>query len=195
MKKAKSIKPIILCIPLLLGTILACTNDSDVRRVPENKKITIDDLQKTWCGTYEGWDSLMNVKTSIQKQLALNPDGTYTNFIGGKFDIPDSKEGTFESECGTYTLTLNDSVCIINFTVKCDSLIDFGTQQMIVYGKKQYHTPSGEEYERASYMETFLIANGHAESYQLCGIDSTLYNLDGKGGYVQYELRIKTNEP
>lgn len=194
MKKVKD-KKICLCLPLLFGAILACTNDEEVNKVPENKKITINDLQKTWCGAYEGWDSLMNVKTGIQKQLELNADGTYTNFIGGKLFIPNSKEGPFESEGGTYTLALMDSVCEINFTVKFDSLVDFGTQKMIGYNKKHYHTSSGDEYELESYTQRFNIINGDKGSFQLSGNDSTLFDLEGNGKPVTYELRIKTNEP
>lgn len=192
MKNRKG-KKILLCIPLLLGIMLACTNDDEVKTVQKN--IAISDLQKTWCGPYEGWDSLMNVKTAIQKQLVLNTDGTYTNFIGGKLYIPNAKEGPFESEGGTYTLELVDSVCKINFMVEYDSLVDFRTQTMIGYDKKHYHTSSGEEYELESYIQTFYLIKGDKGSFQLSGVDSTLFDLDGSGKPVTYTLRIKTNEP
>ena len=44
--------------------------------------VNVSDLLKTWVGEYEGWDSLMNAKFQIFRQLTLNPNGTYTNVLG-----------------------------------------------------------------------------------------------------------------
>lgn len=181
---------------LLTIACIACNNEEDEDYFAGVTQITIQQLQKVWYGSYEGWDSLMNAKTLIQKQLELNPDGSYTNNIGGIIYLPNSlnKPKLFEKEAGTYEIEINDTICNLIFTVLYDSLVDFGTSSFIGYQKKHYVNLSGEELEKERYLQSMSICRGNNGEYRLCAVDSMIYSLDGKGPVVYY-LNIQSIEP
>lgn len=160
--------------------------------------VNVSDLLKTWVGEYEGWDSLMNAKFQIFRQLTLNPNGTYTNVLGAVIDLPNaSKEpAPIEKEAGVYEILYNDSTnfVMLNYIVSYDSIVDFGTQTFIGYDHKHYYTSDGEEHSDSVYQQTFKIIRGEKGTFQLEATDSLMFSLDGKGNPIVYLLKVENNK-
>lgn len=180
------------------GLVSSCHDDEQRPVVPEKVQITVNDLHNSWIGEYEGWDSLMHVKTRIQKQLVLNADSTYTNTIGGIVFMPNAsnKPQLFEKEAGTYTVTLKDTICVFTFTAKYDSIVDFGRGQLVGYEHKHCHDMKGEEYDLEHYTQTLSVSNAKEQgTFRLLAVDSTLFSLDGKGTPILYYMNVERKEP
>lgn len=178
--------------------LIACENFESELSQPENVKINVNDLRKTWAGEYEGWDSLMNAKFHIFRRLVLNSDSTYTNVLGAVIDLPNASEepAPIEKEAGTYVITYNDSTGVVNacFDVAYDSIIDFGTQVFLGYDHKHYYTPDGKEHTDSVYHQSFKIVRGEKGTFQLECVDTLLYSLDGKSDSIIYYMKEGNKE-
>lgn len=177
--------------------LLAACGDEQEMQKPELPPLTLSDLQKNWCTAYEGWDSLMNVRTAIQKRLVLNADSTYTNVLGGIVFLPNvpSVPQLFEIEAGKYEVEIADSLCIFTFHCLSDSLVDFGAGQLVGYSAKHLHHLDGTESDVEKYIQTVTVRPGENGSYRLHAADSTIFSLDGKGQPVPYDMDIEKKEP
>lgn len=175
----------------------SCDSDDGVE-APENDILSVEpsDLQKVWAGEYEGWDSMMNVKMKIQRELSLNPNGTYTNVLGAVIDLPNASKdpAPIEKEAGSYEMAICDSVCTLTFTVTYDSIVDFGTQVMVGHNGKFFHYPDGREYEQAVYVQHMLIMAGDKGAYRFEATDSMMYSLSEENKPVVYYMDVKTGQ-
>lgn len=162
------------------------TSDDDTIRIA-----TLSQIQQTWIGEYEGWDSLQNVKTKIRRQLILNIDSTYTNQIAAMVFVPNQKVEDFspvEKESGKYSFDEQNHT--VYYHVAYDSIIDFGQQRFIGFTKKQYNRPNGLHYEKEVYTENVKLNHGEKGSVIWETTDSALYSLDGKGSFINYFMNI-----
>lgn len=190
---------LIVGVSILSLIMSSCNKEDFAPKHPQTQSATISDLQKVWVGEYEGWDSLMNAKMKIMRQLALNPDSTYTNVLGAVIDLPNaSKEpAPIEKEAGTYEIILDDSAqtATVCFTVAYDSIIDFGTQVFMGYDHKHYRTSDGIEHEDTIYQQYFRILRGKEGSFQLEATDSLMYSIDGNGLPIVYLMNVARMKP
>lgn len=162
-------------------------SDDDTIRIA-----TLSQIQQTWVGEYEGWDSLQNAKTKIRRKLILNVDSTYTNQIAAMVFIPNQKVEDFspvEKESGKYRF--DESNHTIYYNVAYDSIIDFEQQCFMGFTKKQYNRPNGLHYEREIYTENVKLTPGEKGSVIWETTDSALYSLDGKGRIINYFMNIE----
>lgn len=153
---------------------------------------TLSQIQQTWVGEYEGWDSLQNAKTKIRRKLILNVDSTYTNQIAAIVFIPNQKVEDFspvEKESGKYRFDEHNHT--IYYYVSHDSIIDFGQQRFIGFTKKQYNRPNGLHYEKGVYTENVKLNAGEKGSVIWETTDSALFSLDGKGIVINYFMNIE----
>lgn len=118
---------------------------------------SLSEIQQSWAGEYEGWDSNQKKNTKIRRLLILEPNNQYVNIIqgvlieSGKTDYVD-----FEHERGSYSY--NTRTNTITYTVASDSVLDYSKQKMDGYtGKKYYDRTEGNYTEKVQFS---TIQNG-----------------------------------
>ena len=112
---------------------------------------TVEEIQKSWTGEYEGWDEHQAKNTKIKRLLTLNANKSYTNIIQGVLVGSGKDEYVdFEHEQGTYVY--NQRTQTITYTVSTDSVLDYGQQKFDGYnGKKYYDHTDGNYSEKVSF--------------------------------------------
>lgn len=133
---------------------------------------SLTDILGVWYGEYEGWDVLQQVTTKIKRELALYPDGTYTNNLQGAMGTR-TEFVDFEREAGTYSY--DSQTQMVTYTPLTDSLINFRTHQLTSSTKDTY-----QEKAQFSY-----IIDGQRLWYLQ---DNNLVSADDKTTPVTYYL-------
>ena len=127
-------------------------NDLEVEStIDASYSASLSEIQQSWAGEYEGWDSNQKKNTKIRRLLVLEPNNQYVNIIqgvlieSGKSDYVD-----FEHERGSYSY--NTRTNTITYTVSSDSVIDYSKQKMDGYrGKKYYDRTEGNYTEKVQF--------------------------------------------
>lgn len=127
-------------------------NDLEVEStIDASYSASLSEIQQSWAGEYEGWDSNQKKNTKIRRLLVLEPNNQYVNIIqgvlieSGKSDYVD-----FEHERGSYSY--NTRTNTITYTVSSDSVLDYSKQKMDGYrGKKYYDRTEGNYTEKVQF--------------------------------------------
>lgn len=127
-------------------------NDLEVEStIDASYSASLSEIQQSWAGEYEGWDSNQKKNTKIRRLLILEPNNQYVNIIqgvlieSGKSDYVD-----FEHERGSYSY--NTRTNTITYTVSSDSVLDYSKQKMDGYrGKKYYDRTEGNYTEKVQF--------------------------------------------
>lgn len=127
-------------------------NDLEVEStIDASYSASLSEIQQSWAGEYEGWDSNQKKNTKIRRLLVLEPNNQYVNIIqgvlieSGKLDYVD-----FEHERGSYSY--NTRTNTITYTVSSDSVLDYSKQKMDGYrGKKYYDRTEGNYTEKVQF--------------------------------------------
>ena len=112
---------------------------------------SLSEVQYTWVGDYEGWDSNQEKNTKIKRLLTLKPNNHYTNIIRGILVESGKNEYTdFEQEEGTYVY--NERTQTITYTVESDKILDYEKNSLNEYnGKKYYDRIEGNYTEKVQF--------------------------------------------
>ena len=81
---------------------------------------TLEYLQKSWSGEYDGLEPNSKMILSIKRTLVLYPDLSYTNVVMGR--IKDEPEILLKKESGTYQYSFETQ--LITYTIEIDSTLD-----------------------------------------------------------------------
>jgi len=127
-------------------------NDLEVEStIDASYSASLSEIQQSWAGEYEGWDSNQKKNTKIRRLLVLEPNNQYVNIIqgvlieSGKSDYVD-----FEHERGSYSY--NTRTNTITYTVSSVSVLDYSKQKMDGYrGKKYYDRTEGNYTEKVQF--------------------------------------------
>lgn len=171
MKKYLYVMMTFALVTLVCFSLTACGGDGEIDQVPiddpESQPITnnvdaeqyidashspaLSEIQKSWVGEYEGYDSNQKKNTKIKRLLILQPNNSYVNIVQGVLiESGKSEYVDFEREQGTYSY--NERTKTITYTVKSDSILDYGTQKFDGYkGKKYYDHTDGNYTEKVSF--------------------------------------------
>ena len=96
---------------------------------------SLTDILGVWNGEYEGWDVRQQTECKIKRELALYPDGTYTNNLQGAMGMR-TEYVDFEREAGMYSY--DSQTQMVTYTALTDSLINFRTHQLTSSTKDTY---------------------------------------------------------
>ena len=130
----------------------AITNNVDAEKyIDASYSPSLSEIQKSWAGEYEGYDSNQKKNTKIKRLLILEPNNHYVNTIQGVLiESGKSEYIDFEREIGTYSY--NSRTQTITYTVQSDSILDYGKQNFDGYrGKKYYDHTDGNYTEKVSF--------------------------------------------
>lgn len=130
----------------------AITNNVDAEKyIDASYSPSLSEIQKSWAGEYEGYDSNQKKNTKIKRMLVLEPNNRYVNIIQGVLiESGKSEYVDFEHEKGTYSY--NARTKTITYTVEADSVLDYAKQYFNGYrGKKYYDHTDGNYTETVSF--------------------------------------------
>lgn len=158
--------------------------------IDESYHATLSFLQKTWTGTYSGYDENQKANTNIQRKLELRSDGTYINTIEGilvsKSD--DKSDYTFfEKEKGTYKYNGTNS---ITYNVTEDSLINYQTEKLEYFSKKHSRAGGSDTSNDLSTYTEEVQFNNKAGEYRWVTKDVYLSNIENTNENKNKDLRF-----
>ncbi len=166
--------------------------EDDTYQIDMSFSPTLDYLQGSWLGEYEGWDPIMRTVTKIRRKLTLSPDGTYKNRIQGVMVVTGRTDFVdFEHEEGTYTIGTDPASArfTITYNVTADSLLDFGSQRLIGYTKKHFY-----DHEVASYTETPRFTKEMEGKRKWITQDNSLVSIEDETSPVVYSMDKREGE-
>ena len=113
-------KKTLLIAMALLGTIVVFAQPRPFEIDPTFKP-TLDFMQKSWYGEYDGLEPNSRMILSIKRSLVLNPDMTYTNEVKGQVK-QQSDEVLLRYEVGTYQY--NSDSQTITYLIESEKTLD-----------------------------------------------------------------------
>ena len=82
---------------------------------------SLEYLQKSWSGEYDGYEPNSRMILSIKRSLVLNPDLSYTNLVTGQIKN-ESEEVILKLETGTYQY--DSGTQFVSYSIETDSILD-----------------------------------------------------------------------
>ena len=108
----------------LLFVVLLCSLTTIAQPRPyeidESFVPSLDFMQKSWSGEFDGLDPNARMILSIKRTLLLNPDMTFTNEVTGR--VMDAPASLLMKESGTYQYSSDDQMVV--YTIEADSTLD-----------------------------------------------------------------------
>ncbi len=108
----------------LLFVVLLCSLTTIAQPRPyeidESFVPSLDFMQKSWSGEFDGLDPNARMILSIKRTLLLNPDMTFTNEVTGR--VKDAPAILLMKESGTYQYSSDDQMVV--YTIEADSTLD-----------------------------------------------------------------------
>lgn len=143
--------------------VMSCSKDDE--KNDENKI----DILGTWQGEYSAYDPQQSKSVSVQRELVLNADMSYSNKIGGKMGSTGSFD-VWEEESGSYSL----SEGTITFNPSSSRRVNFRSNSL-------------ESYTKSSYSERLEIG----EDGSWACIDNNLQQSSSSSSGVSYYIKRK----
>ena len=138
-----------------------------------NYVASLAEIQEVWVGEYQGWDENQQKVTKVRRKLTIQPNFMYTNIIQGVLvETGKSDYVDFERETGTYFY--NTRTKTVTYTVKSDSLLNYGDEVFFGFNGKKYY-----DHTAGSYTEEVLFSVEHDGMRSWITKDSYLQSLTG----------------
>lgn len=158
--------------------------------IDESYHASLSFLQKTWTGTYSGYDENQKANTNIRRKLVLKTDGTYENTIEGILvsKTENKSEYTaFEKEKGRYVY---NGTNMITFYVAEDSLINYQTEVLEYFSKKHSRAGGSDTSNDLSNYTEDVQFNYKDNEYRWVTKDVYLSNIDNNAENKNKDLRF-----